>query len=430
MGVAIAEPTVRVLVRRCRQGRPAAYVPLAFGPGERAEFDFGHALVVLGGVEQQVPYLAGRLRYSGAMYLECFPTERQECFLLGQRHAFEFWGGVPRAAVYDNLAPAVAAVLAGHRRTRAGGVRPLPQRVWVRGGVRQPGGGLGEGERGEPGGLRAAHLPGAGARGRGPAGAQRRGCVADCARGPGAGDGRPERADRRAAGGRAGGAAAAAGPSAGGWGCCGRCWCGPRRMCASRPTSTPCRWAWWAGASPCAPTRWRCGSTPGRSWWPSTRAATGGTRRSRTSATTCRCCWRSRSRCPSPPRCAGARCPRPGRPTAASWWPARPEGNREFARVLALCLDHPLARGHRGAGAGRGRRRATAPTRCAQLLGWAARPRRPHRWTPTAIPRYRAASPPPDLSRYNRLLAGAEGRAMSDQIRIPRAAPGPGRAAT
>jgi transposase len=116
LGIGIAEPTVRTLVRACRQRAPEVFVPLTFRPGERAEFDFGHALVELDGVERQVPYLAGRLRYSGAIYLECFPTERQECFLLGQRHAFEFWGGVPQQVLYDNLKPAVTAILAGHRR--------------------------------------------------------------------------------------------------------------------------------------------------------------------------------------------------------------------------------------------------------------------------------------------------------------------------
>jgi hypothetical protein len=64
----------------------------------------------------KVPFLAGRLRFSGAMFVECFPTQRQEAFLLGQRHAFEFWGGVPRMAVYDNLKPAVLQVLEGHHR--------------------------------------------------------------------------------------------------------------------------------------------------------------------------------------------------------------------------------------------------------------------------------------------------------------------------
>jgi transposase len=120
MGIEIAEPTVRTLVCERRlarqQQRVPGYVPLAFAPGERAEFDFGHAVVELAGQEVSWPYLAGRLRYSGAMFVEVFPTERQDAFLLGQRHAFEFWGGVPRTVVYDNLTPAVQRILRGHQR--------------------------------------------------------------------------------------------------------------------------------------------------------------------------------------------------------------------------------------------------------------------------------------------------------------------------
>jgi transposase len=91
-------------------------VPLDFTPGERAEFDFGEATVKVAGQLMKVPFLAGRLRFSGAMFVECFPTQRQEAFLWGQRHAFEFWGGVPRLVVYDNLKPAVLQVLQGHSR--------------------------------------------------------------------------------------------------------------------------------------------------------------------------------------------------------------------------------------------------------------------------------------------------------------------------
>ncbi|MGZ6280226.1 MAG: IS21 family transposase [Ktedonobacteraceae bacterium] len=116
LGITIGESTVRQLVRERRRSVKAAYVPLDFAPGERAEFDFGEATVNLGGQLVQVPFLAGRLRFSGAMFVECFPTQRQEAFLLGQRHAFEFWGGVPRLAVYDNLKPAVQQVLCGHSR--------------------------------------------------------------------------------------------------------------------------------------------------------------------------------------------------------------------------------------------------------------------------------------------------------------------------
>ncbi len=116
LGIPIAESTVRLFVQERRKRVKPTYVPLDFAPGERAEFDFGEASVKLGGQLVKVPFLAGRLRFSGAMFVECFPTQRQEAFLLGQRHAFEFWGGVPRTAVYDNLKPAVLQVLQGHSR--------------------------------------------------------------------------------------------------------------------------------------------------------------------------------------------------------------------------------------------------------------------------------------------------------------------------
>jgi transposase len=121
LGIPAGESTVRQLVRRERartqQERRPTFVPLAFGPGERAEFDFGEAAVEVRGQMRSVPFLVGRLRFSGAMFLEAFPTQRQEAFLLGQRHAFEFWGGVPRMAVYDNLKAAVAQILEGHHRS-------------------------------------------------------------------------------------------------------------------------------------------------------------------------------------------------------------------------------------------------------------------------------------------------------------------------
>jgi transposase len=121
MGVVVAESTVRQLVRERKIARreiaqAKAYVPLFFAPAERGEVDFGHAVVRLAGEEVQVPFLAARLRYCGAMFVAAFPTERQDAFLLGQRWAFEFWGGVPKSVVYDNLKPAVLKHLRGHSR--------------------------------------------------------------------------------------------------------------------------------------------------------------------------------------------------------------------------------------------------------------------------------------------------------------------------
>jgi transposase len=116
LGIPIGESTVRMYVQEKHQTTKPAFVPLDFGPGERAEFDFGEATIKIKGQLVKVPFLAGRLRFCGAMFVECFPTQRQEAFLLGQQHAFEFWGGVPRMAVYDNLKSAVLQVLQGHSR--------------------------------------------------------------------------------------------------------------------------------------------------------------------------------------------------------------------------------------------------------------------------------------------------------------------------
>ncbi|MDQ3930164.1 MAG: IS21 family transposase [Chloroflexota bacterium] len=116
MDIEVSESTVRLLVRQRKKARREAFVPLDFGPGERAEFDFGHAVAIVGGRQRELPYLAGRLRFSGAMWVEFFPTERRDSFLLGQRHAFEFWEGVPGHCVYDNAKARVKEILRGHER--------------------------------------------------------------------------------------------------------------------------------------------------------------------------------------------------------------------------------------------------------------------------------------------------------------------------
>ncbi len=65
LGIAIGESTVRLFVQELRKPMKPTYVPLDFAPGERAEFDFGEAIVKLGGQLVKVPFLAGRLRFSG-----------------------------------------------------------------------------------------------------------------------------------------------------------------------------------------------------------------------------------------------------------------------------------------------------------------------------------------------------------------------------
>lgn len=112
-----SEPVVRLRVRELKQRRREVFIPLAFGPGERAEVDWGEAQVVLAGAVVTAHLFCARLRYSNLPFVMAFPHEQQEALFAGHRAAFEFWGAVPRALTYDNLTTAVQRVLTGHSRT-------------------------------------------------------------------------------------------------------------------------------------------------------------------------------------------------------------------------------------------------------------------------------------------------------------------------
>jgi hypothetical protein len=118
-------PPSASLCQNCLSARNRPTSRSTLPPLERAEFDCGEAAVKRNGQLVKGPFLAGRLRFSGAMLVEGFPKERQEAFLLGQRQAFECWGGVPRMAVYDTLKAAVLQVLEGHNRGEHETFRPF-----------------------------------------------------------------------------------------------------------------------------------------------------------------------------------------------------------------------------------------------------------------------------------------------------------------
>lgn len=113
-----SEPTVRRHVARVRQERRrrAAFIPLAYDPGETAEFDWGEAEVTIGGRRQKVQILCYRLRWSGMPFVAAYPNQRQEALFDGLRRAFETTGGVPLRLTSDNLRQAVRRVLEGRNR--------------------------------------------------------------------------------------------------------------------------------------------------------------------------------------------------------------------------------------------------------------------------------------------------------------------------
>jgi hypothetical protein len=57
-----------------------------------------------------------RLCHSRAFFLVAYPRESQEMVFDAHARAFEFFGGVPRRGIYDNLKPAVDAIFVGRQR--------------------------------------------------------------------------------------------------------------------------------------------------------------------------------------------------------------------------------------------------------------------------------------------------------------------------
>jgi transposase len=112
-----------VAYRLSRSGE--VFIPLEFGPGEEAQFDWGEADAVINGVERRVFLFCVRSCYSGACFVRGYETEKQEAFLDGHVRAFEFFGGVPRRGCYDNLKTAVIAVGKGQERVLTDRFRDL-----------------------------------------------------------------------------------------------------------------------------------------------------------------------------------------------------------------------------------------------------------------------------------------------------------------
>jgi len=101
------ESTIRRLVREMKAKLPQVYLPLAFAPGEAAQADWGAGAVVMNGRKITANLFCIRLCFSCAPFVVAYPSQREEVFLEAHREAFEFFSGVPRALIYDNLKTAV-----------------------------------------------------------------------------------------------------------------------------------------------------------------------------------------------------------------------------------------------------------------------------------------------------------------------------------
>ena len=88
--------TVKDYVREHRRRSREMFVPLSQAPGH-AQCDFGEALVVIGGVEQEAHYFILDLPHSDGCFVKAYPAETTGAFLDGHVSAFAFLGGVPQS---------------------------------------------------------------------------------------------------------------------------------------------------------------------------------------------------------------------------------------------------------------------------------------------------------------------------------------------
>ena len=111
------QTTVKNYVREHGRRSREMFVPLAHAAGH-AQADFGEALVVIGGVEQQAHFFALDLPYSDACFVRAYPAAVSEAWVDGHVHAFTFFGRVPQSVLYDNDRCLVAKILPDGSRKR------------------------------------------------------------------------------------------------------------------------------------------------------------------------------------------------------------------------------------------------------------------------------------------------------------------------
>jgi transposase len=96
--------------------RRAAFVPLAFPPGDAAQFDWSTEYVWIGGLRRRVSAAHMKLCCSRAFVLSAYPSEAHETLFDAHNRAFAAFGGVPERVIYDNMKTAVDRVCVGKVR--------------------------------------------------------------------------------------------------------------------------------------------------------------------------------------------------------------------------------------------------------------------------------------------------------------------------
>lgn len=93
-----------------------AFIPLEYDPGDAFQFDWSYEQVELGGVPVEVKIAQFRMCHSRMPFCIAYTRETLEMVLDAHSRAFEFFGGICRRGIYDNLKTVVTKVLMGKDR--------------------------------------------------------------------------------------------------------------------------------------------------------------------------------------------------------------------------------------------------------------------------------------------------------------------------
>ena len=99
---------VKDYICKVRPKKSPAYLKLAFAPGECAQVDWGSfGSIATGDTKRRLSFFIMVMCYSRMMYLEFTVSQTMEHWLSCHQNALNFFGGVPRKIMVDNLKSAV-----------------------------------------------------------------------------------------------------------------------------------------------------------------------------------------------------------------------------------------------------------------------------------------------------------------------------------
>lgn len=107
---------MRKVVARLKKTVQEVFIPLEFQLGQQFQFDWGEANVMLKGERRRIHLFCLQLSASRKRFVRAYLHEKQEAFLDGFVHGFQYFGGVPSKGLFDNLKSAVVKVLEGRER--------------------------------------------------------------------------------------------------------------------------------------------------------------------------------------------------------------------------------------------------------------------------------------------------------------------------